>query len=193
MPSKIWNKYKIIKEIEDNSNIKTYLTQIEPVVKEIIPKNKEDYYIIMERLERLKLKEELNIYEIIEEDDKIYIVIENNDNDELLSKIDNLILSDELDIKKECVIQGHGRPIKRNEIFDLFKMEKSMCKISFENMKGEKCHGSGFFCEIDFKFPIKYALFTNNHILDESNIKIGRTIYFECLVFQKSWLKLYMH
>ena len=33
----------------------------------------------MERLERLKLKEEINIYEIIEEDDKIYIVIDNND------------------------------------------------------------------------------------------------------------------
>ena len=72
MPSKIWSKYKIIKEIEDNSNIKTYLTKIEPIVKEIIPKNKEDYYIIMGRLERLKLKEEINIYEIIEENDRIY-------------------------------------------------------------------------------------------------------------------------
>jgi len=48
MPSKIWNKYKIIKEIEFNSNIKTYLTKIEPIVKEIIPKNKEDYYKIKE-------------------------------------------------------------------------------------------------------------------------------------------------
>jgi len=179
MPSKIWDKYKIIKEIEDNSNIKTYLTKIEPVVKEIIPKNKEDYFIIMERLERLKLKEEINIYEIIEENDKIYIVIDNKD--ELLPKIDNLILSNELDIKKESVIQGHGRPIKKDEIFDLFKMEKSMCKISFENMKGEKCHGSGFFCEIEFNFPIKYALFTNNHVLNELNIEIGKTIHFECL------------
>ena len=58
MASKIWNKYKIIKEIEDNSNIKTYLTKIEPIVKEITPKNKEEYIIIMERLERLKLKKE---------------------------------------------------------------------------------------------------------------------------------------
>jgi len=38
MPSKIWNKYEVIKEIEDNSNIKTYLTKIEPIAKEIIPK-----------------------------------------------------------------------------------------------------------------------------------------------------------
>jgi len=179
MPSKIWNKYKIIKEIEDNSNIKTYLARIEPIVKEIIPKNKEDFFIIMDRLERLKLKEDIKIYEIIEEDDKIYIVIDNND--ELLSKIDKLILSDELDIKKECIIKNHGRPIKKDEIFSLFKMEKSMCKISFENKKGQECQGSGFFCEFDFNFPIKYALFTNNHVLNELNIKIGKTIHFECL------------
>ena len=50
MPSKIWNKYKMIKEIESNSNIKTYLTRIEPIIKEIIPKNKDDYYKIYERL-----------------------------------------------------------------------------------------------------------------------------------------------
>jgi len=113
MPSNIWNKYKIIKEIEDNSNIKTYLTRIEPIVKEIIPKNKKDYFIIMERLERLKLEEDLNIYEIIEEDDRIYIVIDNNN--ELLSKIDKLILSDELDIRKEVATKGHGSPIKKDE------------------------------------------------------------------------------
>jgi predicted KAP-like P-loop ATPase len=77
MPSKIWNKYKIIKEINSNSNIKTYLARIEPIIKEIIPKNKDDYYRIYERLE--KLKEEINIYEIIEENEKIYIVIDNND------------------------------------------------------------------------------------------------------------------
>ena len=125
MPSKIWKKYEIIKEIENNSNIKTYLTKIEPIVKEIIPKNKEDYFIIMERLERLKLKEELNIYEIIEENERIYIVIDNND--ELLLKVGKLILLEELDIKKEGIIQGHGSPITKNEIFDLFKKEKSMC------------------------------------------------------------------
>ena len=37
-----------------------------------------------------------------------------------------------------------------------------------------------FFCEID-NFPIKYALFTNNHILNESSIEIGKKINFECL------------
>ena len=157
MPSKIWNKYNIIKEIENNSNIITYLTKTEPIVKEIIPKNKEDYIIIMERLERLKLKEEINIYEIIEENDRIYIVVINNE--ELLSKIDKLILYDEINTRRESIIKGHGRPIKKNEIFNLFKMENSMCKISSEDISGEECRGSGFFCEIDKNFPIKNMLY----------------------------------
>ena len=172
----------MIKEIKSNSNIKTYLASTEPIIKEIISKNKDDNYIISEKLE--KLKEELNIYEIIEENERIYIVMDNNE--ELLSKIDKLILSDDLDIKKEGIIQGHGRPITKDEIFNLFKMEKSMCKISYETLNGEIGIGSGFFCEIDINFPFKYALFTNNHILDESNIEIGNIIHFDCIEFQKS-------
>ena len=182
MPAKIWDKYKKIKEIQsNNSNVKTYIVSIQPIIKEIIPKNKDDYYIINERLEKLKEEEQFNIYEIIEENERIYIVIDNNE--ELLLKIDKLILSDELVIKKEGIIQGHGRPITKEEIFDLFKMEKSMCKISFETDRGEIGKGSGFFCKID-NFLIKYALFTNNHVLNESNIEIGKKINFEC--FEKS-------
>ena len=90
MPSTIWNKYKLIKEISSNSGIKTYSARLEPIIKEIIPKDKDDYQAISERLEQLKAQ--LDIYEIIEEDLKFYIVAENND--ELLSKIDKLILSD---------------------------------------------------------------------------------------------------
>ena len=134
MPTKIWNKYKRIKEIEsNNSKIKTYIASIQPIVKEIIPNNKDDYYIINERLKKIKEEGPLNIYEIIEENERIYIVIDNNE--KFLSKIDKLILSDELDIKKEGIIQGHGRPITKEEIFNLFNMEKSMCKISFEMIK----------------------------------------------------------
>ena len=90
-------------------------------------------------------------------------------------------------IRKETIIQGHGRPIKKDEIFNLFKMEKAMCKISYENMKDETVKGTGFFCEIDINFPFKYALFTNNHVLNELNIEIGNTIHFECLQLQNSF------
>ena len=62
-------------------------------------------------------------------------------------------------------------------------MEKSICKILFETLEGHKGKGTGFFCEIDNlnNFPIKYGLFTNNHVLKESNIEIGPTINLEYL------------
>jgi len=167
----------MIKEVQSNSNIKTYLARIEPIVKEIIPRNKDEYYIISENLE--KLKEELNIHEIIEENGRIYLIIDNNN--EICSKIDKLILSNQLSIKQEGIIQGHGNPITKDEIFNLFKMERSMCKIFFETLKGDQGKGTGFFCEMDNNFPIRYALFTNNHILNEFNIQTGSTIYFEYL------------
>ena len=184
MPSSIWNKYTIIKEIDSNENIKTYLTRFEPIIKEIMPKNKDQYFAIIEYLETLK--KHFNIYEIIDENDRIYIVIDKN-NDELLSKIDKLVLSDELDIKKEGILYGQRNPITKDEINELFKMEKSMCKISFETNDNKKVKGAGFCCEIGINFPIKYALFNNNHILNESNLEIGQTIQFEYLELQKSY------
>ena len=45
-------------------------------------------------------------------------------------------------------------------------MEKSMCKIIYERIEDneiKKGKRTGFFCEID-NFPIKYGLFTNNHV-----------------------------
>ena len=169
----IWNKYKKIKELESNNqNIKTYRAIIETIIKEIKPKDINDYYTIKERL--YIIKDEYNIYEIIEENDILYIVIDK----EIEKEIDKLIISDELNSKNEGIIEGHGEPIEKDEIMELFKMEKSMCKIYFETEKGGKGKGSGFFCEID-NFPIKYALFTNNHILNESSIQKGKKINFE--------------
>ena len=77
MPNQIWDKYKIIKEINtDNPIIKTYLTKIEPIVKEIIPKNNADYFEIIEKIKKLKdeLDDNLNIYDMIQENDRLYIV-----------------------------------------------------------------------------------------------------------------------
>ena len=176
MPSTIWNKYKLIKEISSNSGIKTYSARLEPIIKEIIPKDKDDYQAISERLEQLKAQ--LDVYEIIEEDNKFYIVAENND--ELLSQIDKLILSNEINIIKECVVEGHGLPVSQKKINELFEKDKSMCKISCERLNNEHVIGSGFFCKLE-NFPIKYALFTNNHVWNESSIEIGNKIYFEYL------------
>ena len=77
----------MIKEINANSNIKTYLTRIEPIIKEINIKNENEYDIIKERLERIK--DVIKIYDIIEEKDRIYIVIDNNK--EKMMKKDEMI------------------------------------------------------------------------------------------------------
>ena len=178
----IWNKYQKIKEIDNkNSNIKAYIAKIKQIIKEIKPKDKFDYIQIYQRIE--KLKNEIKIYDIIDENDIIYIVIDNNE--ELSNKVDKILL-DEFDIEKEGLVQGYGAPITKEEISKLFKMEKSMCKIESETKDNKKTKGSGFFCKLS-NFPIKYALFTNNHILDESNIKLGSKIIFEYLELQKSF------
>ena len=179
MSSKIGKKYQLLEEISLNSNIKTYLARIEPIIKEIIPKNQNEYDLIRKRLKIIK--NIIEIYEIIEEKDRIYIVIDNN-KEEIL-KLDKLLLSDELDIKNEGFLEKQGKPITKNEIIELFKMEKSMCKISYvklidNEIKKEK--GTGFFCQIN-DFPIKYALFTNNHVLNKNDIKLGNIIKFEYL------------
>ena len=180
MPS-IWEKYQKIEELNSNSKIKTYKAKIEPIIIEIIPEDKNDFYKIKGRLEIIKRK--YKIIEILEEIEKFYIVV--NKDDELLSKIDKLLLTDELNIEKEDKIEGNGSPISKNEILNLLKMEHSMCRITFERIENNKDisdNGSGFFCEIEGNFPIKYALFSNNHILNESNLEIGKLIklkYFE--------------
>ena len=124
MPSKIWEKYKFIKEFESNSNsnIKTYLAKTELIVKEILPKNEDDYYKISEKLKKLKIdsKEEFNIYDIKEEDERIYVAIENKK--ELLLKFDKLILSEELNINKQSIIKYQPRPIKFEELYNILKM-----------------------------------------------------------------------
>ena len=110
-------------------------------------------------------------------------------NQEEISKFDKLILSDDIKIKKEGILEGQGNPVSINEILELLKMKESICKISYEKVidnEIQKGKGTGFFCEIDNN-PIKYALFTNNHVLNESNIQIGNTIYFECLDYEQSF------
>ena len=118
----IWNKYKKIKEVDNNSNIKTYLARIEPIIKEISYKNMNEYLLIREKIEKIKNK--IKIYDIIEEEDKIFIVI--NNNNEIISEIDKLILKDKIEIKKEGILKEQGNPVSKNEVDELFKMEKSM-------------------------------------------------------------------
>ena len=177
MPSTVWNKYEKINQIYENSNIKTYLSRIELNIKEIIPENIDEYELIREKIEFFQNK--IKIYDIIEEEDRLYIVIENDK--EISTQIDNLILSKESDIQKEGILLDQGSPVSKNEILNVLNKEKAMCKIITEKIIDNKPieeNGTGFFCKFE-NFPLKYALFTNNHILDENDIKLGKLINFE--------------
>ena len=52
------------------------------------------------------IEKKYKIIEIIEEKDKFYIVI--NKDEDLISKIDKLLLTDELNFQDEGKIEGHG-------------------------------------------------------------------------------------
>ena len=71
----------------------------------------------------------------------------------------------------------HPQPIGLEQM-DIIrqKMEKSICKIKCP--KGG--FGTGFFCKIPFpnEFNLLPLLITNNHVLDETDIKIGNSFIF---------------
>ena len=117
MLSKILNKYIKLKETNSNSNIKTYSARIEPIIKEITLKDINEYYLIKEKIENNRNL----IYEIIEENKKIYIILENNP--DKISIIDKLILEKEnIPSEKEDSVFGLipttelAKPLKPGEI-----------------------------------------------------------------------------
>ena len=106
-----------------------------------------------------------------------------DNNEETKDKFDKIIMSEEFGIRKESVLEGHGNPINKDEIFNLLKMEKSMCRKTNQIRKGK---GTGFFCKIEKpEFPIKYCLFTNNHALIEENLQADSRISFEYYTGEK--------
>ena len=78
------------------------------------------------------------------------------------------------------------------------RKKKCTCKIEIQNENNNNfitIIGTGFFCEINYsKIPIKKALFTNNHIINEKNIKKGKDITFqyfnENLQIEKKTIKI---
>ena len=78
------------------------------------------------------------------------------------------------------------RSLRKEEIYNLFNMDKKMYLI-VKKKERRSIKGTEFFCKMNESFPIKYALFTNNHVLDEKDLNFGEEIQFECLVSQKSF------
>ena len=111
----IWNKYELIKEINSKGNIKTYKAKLEPIIKEITPKNMDEYDNILFNLQNYQNL----IYEIIEENNKIYVVLLN----------DNINL-DNINIIKEGY-KDNNSPITKHEIKEL--VFKRKCNVQNNN------------------------------------------------------------
>ena len=121
------------------------------------------------------------IHDILEEENHIYIYYDSNEDiDEILNEKEH----------KEAVVKGHSEPIKKNEINQLFEKENAICKIISQkiiNGKIKPINGTGFFLELDIEdIPFKKCLITNNHVLNENDIKINKEILFEYKNKQKS-------
>ena len=80
------------------------------------------------------------------------------------------------------IISGEIRGIHVDKVNGILKKLGAICKIlkgnkeenKERNKKGNKeknKEGSGFFCKINIKGKEMKVLFTNNHVLNENNIK----------------------
>ena len=97
------------------------------------------------------------------------------------SEIDRLERILNLIIERQGGSQIMAAPMLKSEADELYKRESSMCFINFETHKdgitNNDGFGTGFFCKLNNSYiPFQKALFTNNHILDEENIKTGKKI-----------------
>ena len=175
LPLKDWlQKLNYYEERLNEANVMKELTNKNQLNNEI----KSEYSIFK--------KNTYNIYEnILNKVDKINSLLEKNEKNKS-------IIENEINEVNPCEMQykiEEGLNIIEESIKNIHKkykkdipVEKLVCKILFEKMKsGEiiKDKTMGFFCETINNFPIKYILFTNNHILDEESIKIGKIVEIE--------------
>ena len=106
-----------------------------------------------------------------EEQNKIYILY--YENKKILDGLYDSLNEDEINL--EGWVEGHNKPIKKKEIYNILSTEISICNVSNEDIIG-----TGFFCRINIDtIPFSLAIFANNHILDWNSIKIGKEIISE--------------
>ena len=153
-PENILNRTITYKGI--NNKITTFKGLLPLYTIEIKYDNIEEKNVILNKIEKIKSIFGIKILGFFQENEKIYILTETNQN------IIEDILEEKNEIIQEAIIEGHSSPIKKTEINNLFSKEISMCKIHFnieKNNKIEKGEGTGFFCRINHKdIPFKLGL-----------------------------------
>ena len=86
--------------------------------------------------------------------------------------------SNKIIIKQAAILNG---PVEQSEIKKLFEYEPALCRILNKN-KNEIFSNIGFFCIMnDNDIPFEKAFFTNNHILNDTDININKVIEFDYL------------
>ena len=160
------SNYKLIDKKEE---IETYEGYMEIKFKKIKMKNENEYFLY-----KSLLLNNNKIYDIKKDNNILYIYYNINENiDEIINRKEN----------KECVIKGRNEPINKKEIEELFKKENAMCKIKSKKLINgnlEDIDGTGFFLEINMKdILFKKCLITNNHVLNENDIKLNKEIILE--------------
>ena len=174
---KFSEKYFKVKEIKNSSCYYVEL-KIKLITKEI--KKKDDIIFFNNLLKNSNIKDQIYIYDIIEEKNILYVI----STKENISKIEH-ILNNKSNLEREGILFNNTKPITKNEIDHLYKHENSMCKIRMETIINNETVngvGTGFFCLInDNDIPFTKALFTNNHVLNKKSIEVGKTIVFEFL------------
>ena len=77
------------------------------------------------------------------------------------------------DYEQEAILNQRPIPVPIKGVKKiLYQMENSICKIYHENGKT----GTGFFCNIPLFDKTLPFLITNNHVLNENDIKINKII-----------------
>ena len=111
----------------------------------------EDKQFIKNLFNNTNAKEKIKIFEIFEEKNVLYIISDK----EYISQIEKLLK--EKNLEKEGIFIQNSHPISKKEFDELYKHEKSMCKIKFEGRQNGKTligKGSGFFCSIKIQISL---------------------------------------
>ena len=178
--SKILQKILESKMSKKNINNSTYELKLTLMAKEIY--KSEDKQFIKNLFSNTNAKEKIKIFDLFEDKNVLYIISDK----EYISQIEKL-LKEKSNLEKEGIFIQNSHPISKKELDELYKHEKSMCKIKTPTGKG-----SGFFCSINYPdIPFTKAFFTANHILNKNYLENEKTIK-KFLFYNIRWVKIYL-
>ena len=176
--SKLLQKILESKMNKKNINNSTYEFKLPLMAKEIY--KSEDKQFIKNLFSNTNAKEKIKIFDLFEDKNVLYIISDK----EYISQIEKL-MKEKSNLEKEGIFIQNSHPISKKEFDELYRYEKSMCKIKFENIQNGKTligKGSGFFCSINYPdIPFTKAFFTANHVLNKNYLENEKTIIIEHL------------